>query len=283
MNPTNTHPRGPITGYANIKCYARGDHNCSRKISKEHFISETLLRQIHVNNTAKVAGLKWQQKETFNVVPLSGLASNILCERHNNALSPLDGCIGSFAKTIGEFDAALLSSTSADASEQRFFSGDDIERWMVKSLLGMSASKNLKSTKLKPECLDLLFANIEWPEGWGLYFSATSAKPMHHSASFLIETRVEPSQELIFAADFVIRGVPFLLCLGRPDNPASFGLFRPEAIVFKHEQCEKVLVLSWLGGPQSGVVLLNRAGTYDGAPPDWKEWERNGIDTPTQT
>lgn len=273
---TNTHPLGPTTGYANTKCYACGDRNCSRKISKEHFISVTLLKQIHLNNTVKVAGLKWQMKETFSVVPLSGLASSILCERHNNAFSPLDASMGSFAKAIGEFDVALQTSNSVDASEQRHFSGDDIERWMAKCLLGLTASKNLNSTNLKQECVDILFANMEWPEGWGLYFSASSAKPIHHTASFLIETRVDPSRGLILAADFVIRGVPFVLCLGKPDNPASFGLFRPEAIVFRNGQCEKALVLSWLRGPKSPVVLLERAGSYDGAPPDWKEWERNG-------
>jgi len=273
---TNTHPPGTVTGYAHAKCYASGDRNCSLKISKEHFISAALLKQIHLNNTAKVAGLKWQQKEAFNVVPLSGLASSILCERHNNALSPLDACMNSFSETIGEFDAALRSSTSAEASEQRHFSGDDIERWMVKCLLGLTNSKNLHSTNLKPECVDLLFANITWPEGWGLYFSASSAKPIHHSASFLIETQVDPARGLVLAVNFLIRGVPFVLCLGKPNNPASFGLFRPEAIVFRNGQFEKVLVLSWLGGPRSPVILLERAGACDGPPPDWKEWEQNG-------
>lgn len=273
---TNTHPPGSVTEHANTKCYARADRNCSTKISKEHFISETLLRQIHLNNTAKIAGLKWQLKETFNVIPLSRLASSILCERHNNALSPLDACMGSFAQAIGDYDAALMSNNTVDASEQRTFCGDDIERWMVKCLLGLTASKNLNSTNLKAECVDLLFANIAWPESWGLYFAASSAKPVHHSSSFLIETRVDPARGLILAADFVIRGLPFVLCLGKPDNPEDFGRFRPEAIVFRNGKCEKVLVLSWLGGPKSPVVLLERAGAYDGAPPDWKEWERNG-------
>jgi hypothetical protein len=271
---TNTHPPGPVTGHANAKCYARADRNCSPKISREHFISETLLRQIHSNNTAKVAGLKWQQKETFNLVPLSGLASSILCDRHNNALSPLDARIGTFAEAIGAYDAALLSSSPA--SEQRSFSGDDIERWMMKCLLGLTASKNLNATKLKPECVDLLFANIEWPDGWGLYFSASPAKPIHHSDSFLIETRFDQASGLILAADFVIRGLPFVLCLGKPDRSESFGIHRPKAIVFNAGECEKVLILSWLRGPRSPVILLKRVGTYDGPPPDWKEWERNG-------
>lgn len=273
---TSTHPPGPITGHANAKCYARADRNCSQKISKEHFVSETLLKQIHLSNTAKVAGLRWQQKETFNVVPLSGLASYILCERHNNALSPLDACIGTFGEVIGAYDAALNSGKSSTASEQRSFSGDDIERWMVKCLLGLTASKNLNATKLKPECIDLLFANIDWPDGWGLYFSASPRKPIHHSSSFLIETKIDQETGLIFAAEFFIRGLPFVLCLGKPDRLESFGIYRPEAIVLKSGECEKVLVLSWLSGPRSPVILLKRAGIYDGPPPDWKEWEKNG-------
>ncbi len=39
------HPEiAPVTGYQHAKCYARSDSNCSSKISKEHYISETLLR-----------------------------------------------------------------------------------------------------------------------------------------------------------------------------------------------------------------------------------------------
>lgn len=273
---TNTHPPGSHTGIANPKCYARGDSNCSTNRSKEHFISATLLRQIELNGTAKVAGLKWQQKESFNVIPLSGLASSILCERHNNALSPLDACMGSFAEAIRAYDASLLSNTTAETSEQRTFSGDDIERWMVKCLLGLTASKNLSATNLKPECVDLLFANVDWPQGWGLYFSASPVSPVHHSDSFLIETRVDPARQLILAADFVIRGLPFVICLGKPDRPESMGLFRPEAIVLRSGACEKVLALSWLDGPKSRVILLDRARTYDGTPPDWKVWERKG-------
>lgn len=273
---TNTHPPGLATGLQNAKCYARADRNCSQKISKEHFISETLLRQIQLNNTARVAGLKWQQKESFNIIPLSGLASSILCERHNNALSPLDACMGLFSEAVRDYDAALLSNTSAQASEQRSFSGDDIERWMVKCLLGLTASKNLSTTSLKPECIDLLFGNTDWPEGWGLYFSAPTGVPIYHSSSFLIETHIDPVRQLILAARILIRGLPFLLCLGKPDIPESMGMFRPEAIVFRSEMCEKGLVLSWDSGPTSPAIVLDRSGTYAGWPPNWQEWERNG-------
>jgi len=273
---TNTHPPGPITGHQNGKCYAHGDQNCSLKISKEHFISANLLRQIQLNNTAKIAGLKWQPKESFSIIPLSGLASSILCERHNNALSPLDACMGSLSEAIRDYDAALLSPTSTHAPEQRNFSGDDIERWMLKCLLGLTASKNLKTTNLKPECIDLLFGNIDWPEDWGLYFSVLVAAPIYHSSSFLIETQIDPARDLILAATFAIRGLPFVLCLGKPDIPENIGVFHPEAIVFGSGTCEKVLALSWVGGHKSPAILLERTGTYNGPSPNWREWERNG-------
>ncbi|MEP7340369.1 MAG: hypothetical protein ABI977_21740 [Acidobacteriota bacterium] len=273
---TNTHPPGSITGHSNAKCYANADRNCSTKISKEHYISETLLRQIQLNNTARVAGLKWQQKERFKEVPLSGLASFILCERHNNALSPLDSCMGSFSEVIRDYDRSLLTETSAQTSEQRNFSGDDIGRWMLKCLFGLAISGNLTTTNLKPECTDLLYANIDWPEGWGLYFSAPLTSSLYHSDSFLIETLVDPARQLILAANFVIRGVPLVLCLGKPDKPESFGMFRPEAVILSSGECEKVLLLSWGNGPQSQAILLERSGAYDGPPPDWNEWEQTG-------
>jgi len=52
-------PVGSRTGYRHPKCYAGADSNCSTKISKEHFISETLLERISLNGRAKIAGLAW--------------------------------------------------------------------------------------------------------------------------------------------------------------------------------------------------------------------------------
>jgi hypothetical protein len=81
--------KGP-TGYRHGKCYANRYGDCSTKISREHFISENLLRRIHLTEPAKIAGLAWQDREKFDIVPIKGLASNILCQRHDEALSRLD-------------------------------------------------------------------------------------------------------------------------------------------------------------------------------------------------
>ncbi|VTU00749.1 Uncharacterized protein OS=Mesorhizobium sp. STM 4661 GN=MESS4_830393 PE=4 SV=1 [Gemmataceae bacterium] len=269
-------PLGAVTGYQHPKCYAGGDTNCSPKISREHFISKTLLRQVELNNTAKVAGLKWQEPETFRLVPLDGLASHILCERHNHALSPLDDAMGRFFEAIGECDRALRPSAPNLAMGCRGFSGVDVERWMLKCIIGLAASGNIKHCELKPECVDLLFGRIDWPEHWGLFFESTATQPIYHFGSIRIETLIDPAKSLILAAKFGIRGLPFYLCLGRPSDPKSIGIWRPSAITFRTGKREETLSLTWDGTKHGPVVILDRIGTYDGPPPNWKEWEQTG-------
>jgi hypothetical protein len=260
---------GPPTGYRHARCYASVDANCSSKISREHFISKSLLRRIELNNTAKVAGMTWQKPESFDIIAVKGMASKVLCKRHNEALSNLDSVITSLAETIHGFD-----KTTTSVDQNASFNGSDVERWMLKCLFGLSASGNITST-MKPECLDLLFARRHWPEHWGLYFSMMPG-PVYHTDSLLIETRVDPSRNLILAANFYIQGLPLVLVLGKPADPRTFGIWRPEKLLFKFPKSEKTLHLTWDEGRSGAPVILTRSGTYDGSPPSWKDWEKNG-------
>jgi len=262
------------TEYSHPKCYARGYNNCSSKISREHFISSALQQQIALNNTVKIAGLSWQEKEKLSVIPISGLASNILCEEHNHALSSLDAQMNGFTQTIKDFDDSIHPSSTDLANEARVFSGDKIERWMIKCLVGASDSGNFRNTSLKSECFDLLFERMEFPEGWGLYFTGKAGKNIYHSDSFLIETFIHPESKQILAANFILRGIPLTLAMGRPDNPKLYGIWRPDQLIFKSEKAQKIIDLNWHSDSSGQQLLLERIGTYDGMPPDWKDWER---------
>jgi hypothetical protein len=264
VNKSATQP----TGFRHPRCYANVDENCSTKISKEHFISAALLRKLQLNNKAKIAGLAWQEPETFDLVPVNGLASNILCERHNSSLSALDSLIDDFATTIRTFDRA-------PKSKHVKFSGSGIERWMLKCLLGLTVSKNITS-QLKPECTDLLFGRIGWPDHWGLYFPVGASSPIYHTDSLLIETRVDQARSLILAADFFIQGIPLTLVLGKPDNPAAFGIWRPGQIIFKAPSATQLVNFSWQDKCSGKPVTLTRTGTFDGYPPNWKDWAKEG-------
>lgn len=256
------------TGHRHPRCCANADANCSTKISREHFISASLLRKLELNNKAKIAGLAWQEPERFNLVPVKGLASNILCERHNNALSGLDSLIDAFARSIRSFDRK-------PANKHETFSGSEIERWMLKCIVGLSASKNVTSHP-KPECIDLLFGRMDWPEHWGLYFSMGASTPIYHTDSLLIETRIDANRSLMLAADFFIQGFPFTLLMGEPSDPKAFGIWRPGHLVFQSPAATQTIRLAWQRDGSSELVSLTRTGTYDGHPPNWKDWERDG-------
>jgi len=179
--------RSRVTGHRHPDCYANVDCDCSCDISKEHYISEVLLRRIQLNGLSKVAGLAWQMPQTFDRIPTKDFAANILCERHNRRLSRLDNMIGGFADAIRDVDRGARKLNIPIK-----VNGPLLERWMLKALLGLTASGNMTS-HLKPECLALLFERQSWPETWGLYFNLQQ-REIYHTDSILIETMTAPDE-----------------------------------------------------------------------------------------
>jgi hypothetical protein len=269
-------PKGPKTGYQHQKCYANGDHNCSTKITGEHFISQGLLKQIELNKTAKISGLRWQEPNTFNIVPLKSLASNILCDRHNSALSALDAAITNLSDAIRRCDSAFKPSNGKIELVDEVMCGEDIERWFLKSVIGAVCSGSMSPAFLKSECLDVLYGRVPWPEGWGLYVENLSGSTVYHSDSFLFEIRFNPETLVVLAFVVIVRGLTFTLVLGRPDNPDSFGLFRPDALVFRKGIHKSTIELTWQRPFVGRAMYFDRVGTYDGPPPNWEKWEQDG-------
>jgi len=146
-------PPAPATGYANSNCSAASLQDCASKTCREHFISENVLKQIAQSGVVKIAGLSWQPAEVFAALPTNAIASRVLCTRHGDALSPLDAEFGRFFGTLEEIDDALRDGKEAQAF--RLFSGENLERWMLKMLLGAVSSENFTS-RLKEDCLELL-------------------------------------------------------------------------------------------------------------------------------
>jgi hypothetical protein len=234
---------------------------CSQTISKEHFISEVLLRRIELDGLSMVAGLAWQSPQTFNKIATKGLASNILCDRHNSRLSNLDTKIGRFVDDIRSIDRGGLKSGQSVRAD-----GPDIERWMLKCLIGLCVSGNIRN-HLKPECMVLLFQKAPWSEGWGLYFD-TNNRTVYHTDAIRIETMTDINN-LILAVKFYLQGLPFTLLLGRPDEAKAWGTWRPSRIVFQFPSTQNKMIIRWKGPAGGSTVQLTRSGAYDGRPPDW--------------
>jgi hypothetical protein len=267
-------PPGPRTGHSHPKCFARGDSNCCDKITGEHAISKTILRQVEKDGTAKIAGFQWQAPQQWNIISISRLVSRMLCERHNNALSPLDEVIGYFFQTLQDYDDSTHLSMKNPRDELRLYAGEDFERWMLKCALGLVFSKSIAGC-LKPECVDVLYGRVEWPPGWGLYLGLTAPTTLYHSDSLVIEPGMG-ADGIIRRINFIIRGLPFVLSMGLPDNPEAVGAWRPLRLIAEDGRVEKIIEFSW-GVPHSSQTLrITRRGSYDGPPPNWATWERNG-------
>ena len=88
-------PPGPATGFSHQNCYLRDTHDCSEQISREHYMSKAVLDQL--GSTLRVSGMPWLKPGQTLDTSVASLTAKILCKRHNEALSPLDGEAGSFS------------------------------------------------------------------------------------------------------------------------------------------------------------------------------------------
>ena len=194
----NTTPPGLKTGYSHPKCYARNLGDCSPTISKEHYISRGLLN-IFEGNTFKVLGFPWIDKDKSQKLTKNTLTSNILCQRHNSALSGLD----TLAKKFFSFVLARTEDQWA-----LIIRGYEIERWMLKVYCGLLSSGMIKNKgsflpKILPsnDFLNTLFYRKEIPTGRGLAFvlhrdlesrkGSISIRPLIHDSIGLIGISIQ--------------------------------------------------------------------------------------------
>jgi hypothetical protein len=59
----------PVEDYAHPKCYASLTKKCSKKFSREHFISHNLLKELVYDRGVKITGLHWIDYETWKLLP----------------------------------------------------------------------------------------------------------------------------------------------------------------------------------------------------------------------
>jgi len=127
-------PPGALTGYAHPKCYMRASADCSEKVSREHYISHGVLKQL---GGLTVRGMPWQAPGQQALLSADALTAKVLCERHNSALSPLDDLASKAFEKISQ--AANYSSNGRHRGRVRhyFVSGDGLEIWAVKVFAGV--------------------------------------------------------------------------------------------------------------------------------------------------
>lgn len=175
------------------RCYMGLTNDCCSKITGEHWLSHSILKQIP---ELKIRGLPRSNGQT-KTLPASALTANILCKRHNEAFSPLDTAAG---HAFGVLSSAMRHLTAPGINTRRdrtyLIDGFALELWAVKTLLGIhfgglsadDGKPTQKTLRFDPEqaVSHLTGQPLEWPLGfyypglWRTDGAHTSLAPLIH-------------------------------------------------------------------------------------------------------
>jgi hypothetical protein len=89
-------------------------------------------------------GAPWLQPGEIQTLATKNLTANILCVRHNSAFSDVDIAAIRLFKFINEITADLSAKSLSRKTKFYLVSGDDLEMWATKALLGLFHSQPKK-------------------------------------------------------------------------------------------------------------------------------------------
>lgn len=88
----------------------------------------------------------------MQILPPVALASKVLCERHNSALSPLDTAATDLYAILRRINAELGDEAPTAPSETFTVGGVDLERWLLKALIGLAHSHTPPTSCVRKRC-----------------------------------------------------------------------------------------------------------------------------------
>ena len=251
---------GSKTGRKNRGCFAASLGDCSRRISREHYITEGVLKLF--GETLSVGGMPWLEPGEKRMVPVSSLTGKILCERHNSLLAGLDQFAIRLAATVLFSSGEHIAHKNVRGNKLHLFSGDDLELWMLKVLCGVAASGNATGphgaiTCWKPPLvwLQILFEEQPFPAGCGMYFPAAGhSDSVQHSAAPIAFATIGHQDNLV-GAYVVLASLRFLLAMAEvPHGLREHHIYRPSQFTFTDGERENKLFLAWSGdGGGTGI------------------------------
>lgn len=266
-------PPGQKTGLAHPKCYLRGTFDCSEDISREHYVSKNVLAQIGQSaKLIRVKGVPWVKEGTHKDMSLDSLAANILCRRHNTALSPLDEGAGRFFSVLTKVLVDLNRKTLSRKPRFHLVSGEALELWMLKIACGLYYGIGMKaglrvenSIAIDDQKIISAFFQGRWEPRAGLYLLAAPGEAKTVDFGVSLAALTDDVRKHFAGARVHTNGIGFDLLFDTEGvTPGEWsGLTRrPTELVFQRNRREHHVILSWpLGTPEASI-------TFSGSPPN---------------
>ncbi|MGA2033856.1 MAG: hypothetical protein ABSG68_16540 [Thermoguttaceae bacterium] len=260
-------PQQPDAAFAHPDCYARELGGCSRQISKEHYVSDAILRQVSLGEpSVLVRNLHFQEPSTQERKGISSLVAKVLCSKHNSHLSPFD--VAGFSLVSG-MDEINRTVGQVEDEETFVVNGDDLERWMLKTLCGGLFSGNipLPDGTLKGICppkhwLDILFCNGRFPAEQGLYVRAGTPGVVFATDPSILKMEVLHEQNFVVGFRVLVFNFQFILVLASlpPQPPAMLehAQYRPQGIVVQGSNTR--IQIAWQDGTAGDELVVKWVG-----------------------
>ncbi len=247
-----TTPPGTKTVFSNSRCYARALSDCDRNLSREHYISESIL-SLRGGKSIGITGFPWLDSGEQRSISKASLTAKVLCSRHNAVLSGLD----STALLLFTY---LMGLNIEENQEVFLINGEEIERWMLKALCGVVASGNVVHDSKRIlgweppyHWLEILFGTGRIPPDCGLYYIL--AKYDFPANQF---TRITPiinkAGGKIVGMTFTLEGFPFLFTMEPPperDKPTPSGAelrYHPKGLQIRTSNDLREIHFGWKEG-----------------------------------
>jgi len=259
-SPARIELGGPGRTHSLPGCYLAAENSCCETLSREHLVSEVVLKALQ-KEALVVSGLPWLPKGERRSIGLASLVAKCLCKSHNSDLSPLDDEAGRLFRSI---DTTDLERPGGEA--RYIFSGHDVERWFLKTLLAMAHSSNFAANgerlnaRLDPQIdfARLLTRPEAWPRGAGLYFSQRVGERFVRADELQLAPLYREGGEIV-GLYIVLQGLRFDFWAIAPDNGAQLHSpgYRPASLAFTLGPARNVVELSWEDGLQHLAAIFD--------------------------
>jgi hypothetical protein len=214
----------------------------------------------------RVGGAPWLGEGEHREIPVSRLVANILCTRHNTALSPLDAEAGKFFAWVQEAFADLNRKTLSRKEPVHLVSGEIMELWLLKVACGFFFSDNAahegraisKDFVLDTEAVVDAIYFRKWRPGCGLYLQAGTAT-YHPAPRLEFAPIMDTALNRIIGFIAVMHGFRLHCFFDRgTDEPSTFAsnlVHRPSSLLVRDKSRQHSIVMTWPEGtPPAGVL-----------------------------
>jgi hypothetical protein len=242
--------------------------DCSKQISREHYISRSVLKKL--GQILGLTGAHWQKKGKTLETSVGNLTAKILCKRHNEALSQLDSEASIF---FGALADALKDIPRKTLSRKPIFhlaSGEALELWMLKvacgHYFGIASHDGMrldKSYTIDLSKIEKAFFGRNWDPRCGLYFKGAKGDHITAANRIGVCALLDKHRKQMTGVRTSLLGLELdLLFEAENTNPGPWTGFvkRPTELVWHRGRRRHSIILTWPAGHPERSVTMDYRG-----------------------